>query len=108
MKVFEVGLICEFEGGHGVLIADSDSLYTDAKLYLLGSVSRKLRDMESLYDNELDEYEINLLAKLRKESQKAHEDIGKAKNIDDLRKIRMEESSLMVIVKEREVLGGGK
>jgi len=108
MKVFEVGLVCEIEGGSGVLIADSESLYTDVKFYLLGNVSKRLRDMESLYDDSTSDYERDLLKQIRTESQKAHEDIGRAMNIAALRQIKMDYSYLRVIINEREVLGGGK
>ena len=106
MKVFEVGLICEIEGGHGVLVADSESLYTDIKSYLLASVSAHLKSLESLYDDKTSDYEGDLLKIFRMESQQAHERIGKAQSIAALRQIKLSESLLEVMIREREVLQG--
>ena len=108
MKVFEVGLVCEIEGGSGVLIADSENLYTDIKFYLLGSIGSHLESIESLYDGTESDYERDLLKQIRTESQQAYERVGNAHNIAALRQIKMRESLREVMIREREVLGGGK
>ncbi len=108
MKVLEVGLVCEFEGGHGALIADSDSLLTDTKMYLLGVLSRHLKDMELLYSDNANAYEVRKIKALKKECQWTQEKIKKSKDIESLRRIVMDESSMRVMIKEREVLGGGR
>ena len=116
MKVFEVGLICEFEGGgRRVLMADNDRLFANAKMYLLGAVDKHSEEMEVLYGDADDEFSKKYadecqqqLAAIRRESSNARDNLNNSKSMDDLRKIRMGESSLMVIVDEREVLGGAK
>ena len=115
MKVFEVGLICEFEGdGRRVLMADNDRLFANAKMYLLGAVDKHSEEMEVLY-GDADEFSKKYadecqqqLAAIRRESSNARDDLNNSKSMDDLRKIRMGESSLMVIIDGREVLGGNK
>lgn len=108
MKVFEVGLVCDFEGGSGVLIADNEYLFNHCQIRLLGVLSKHLKDMELLYSDNANDYEIRKINALRKECRWTQERISKAQDVDALRRITMDESNMRVMIQDREVLGGEK
>lgn len=100
MKIFEVGFICMFEGGHGYTVGcEGEELdFELAKAVLIYDINSEInRWMEVIvddpsYQNYLDDYNA------------AKVEVEKAKTLDDLRKITVEAHSLVVTLQERRVM----
>lgn len=104
MKVFEVGLVCEIDGGgRSVLIADNDGLFVLAKAWLAGAVSKRLDGWKDCYSGD-DDYEKIQLEAIKAEFKKARAEIDASESIGDLNAVTMEHSMLVVRIYEREVL----
>lgn len=107
MKIFEVGLICEFEGGHGVLIAGGDNLFRDARTVLIAEIEKEMQFWNiDANDDGFDEYDIQNSNEYLAEYGSALSQVVQATSIDELRKIKIDKPSELVMIKEREVIGG--
>lgn len=106
MKVFEVGLICEFEGGHGVLIADSENLFRDARTVLIAEIEKEIRFWKIDDSEGFDEYDIQNSNEYQAEYGNALSKLVQATSIDELKEIKIDKPSQLVMIKEREILGG--
>lgn len=109
MKVFEVGLICEFEGGHGVLIAGGDNLFRDSRTVLIAEIEKEMQFWKiDASDDGFDEYDIQNSNEYQAAYGSALSQVVQATSIDELRKIKIDKPSQLVMIKERKVLGGDK
>lgn len=106
MKVFEVGLICEFEGGHGVLIADSENLFRDARTVLIAEIEKEIQFWKIDDSEGFDEYDIQNSNEYQAEYGNALSQLVQATSIDELRQIKIDKPSQLVMISEREILGG--
>lgn len=109
MKVFEVGLICEFEGGHGVLIADSENFFRDAKTVLNAAIQKEIRFWTiDANDDDFNDYDIQHSNECQAAYGDALSKIAQANSIEDLRAIKIDKTSELVRVSERQIIGGAK
>lgn len=109
MKVFEVGLICEFEGGHGVLVADSENFFRDAKTVLNAAIQKEIQFWTiDANDGDFDEYDIQNSNEYQAAYGDALSKLAQANSIEDLRAIKIDKASELVMVSEREIIGGSK
>lgn len=100
MKIFEVGFICMFEGGHGYTVGcEGEELDLElAKAVLLYNIDAEIIKWEEVifdepcYKNYLDDYYT------------AKEEVEKAETLEDLRKITVEAHSLVVTLQERRIM----
>ncbi len=106
MKVFEVGLICEFEGGHGVLIAGGENLFRDARTILIAAIEKEIQFWKIDDSEGFDEYDIQNSNEHLAEYGSALSQVVQATSIDELRKIKIDKPSQLVMIKEREILLG--
>lgn len=109
MKVFEVGLICEVEGGHGVLMSGDGNLLENIRSVLI----RQARDVAISWDVDFDDddtYEdcsdYKFCDEYKAAAEQALTEIKSANSIEDLRKIKIDRLHLKVFILEREVKGG--
>tara|TARA_R110002020_G_scaffold136237_3_gene303971 strand:+ start:474 stop:809 length:336 start_codon:yes stop_codon:yes gene_type:complete len=108
MKVFEVGLICEIEGGRGELMSGDGNLMENIRSVLI----KQARDVANSWDVDFDDddtYEdcsdYKFCDEYKAAAEQALAEIKIANSIDDLRKVRIEKLHLKVFILEREVKG---
>lgn len=109
MKVFEVGLICEIEGGHGELMGSHGNLLENIRSVLI----KQARDVANSWDVDFDDddtYEdcsdYKFCDEYKAAAEKALAEIKDANSISELKAVRIDKLSLKVLVMEREVLLG--
>lgn len=108
---FEVGLICEIEGGRGELMSGDGNLLENIRSVLI----RQARDVANSWDVDFDDddtYEdcsdYKLCDEYKAAAEQALTEIKSANSIEDLRKIKIDRLHLKVFILERKVLGGAK
>lgn len=100
MKIFEVGFICMFEGGHGYTVGfEGEELDLElAKAVLIYDINCEINKWMDIivddpsYQNYLDDYSA------------AKVEVEKAETLDDLRKVTVEAHSLVVTLQERRIM----
>lgn len=103
MKIFEVGFICKYEGGHGTLIGVEDDPFDLAKVVVYEQLHNFIEywcNAESAVEDEYEEI-------MRKDNLRDLIDAKKkaidAKTVDELRAIDVDELCLTCIIHERKV-----
>lgn len=109
MKVFEVGLVCEIEGGRGELMSSDGNLLENIRSVLI----RQARSIASSWDVDFDDddtYEgcsdYKFCDEYKAAAEQALTEIKSANSIEDLREIKIKKLHLKVFILEREVKSG--